>query len=221
MLPATKMSRLELSTQTLFLCERIEIARFLQVYLKHLFKQGEKLPNVQIINYHKLEKLDALSVQLKQLVAGSTVQRAVFFADAADEREQRVQQLFSIRDNCFFRDVKHCSHFFFPGRRSNKRWRNGYLEDLLLEALRQETETFPSCCGLLNIASEYLLTVNNCRGKQNQLSNYSRHLLYAYLAASDKYTGMRLDEAALAGVFDLQHPCFNSLRTCLLTLKSN
>lgn len=60
--------------------------------------------------------------------------------------------------------------------------------------------------------------INNCRGRDNKLLNYNRHFLYAYLAATDKYVGLRLGEAALAGAFNLEYEGFDSLRECLKTL---
>ena len=84
--------------EVLLLCERVEMAQFMHAYLRHLFKQGISLPNMQIVNYQSIDKLDLLTKRLIQLEGREIVQKAVFFADAADERERRMQK-FAVRDN--------------------------------------------------------------------------------------------------------------------------
>ena len=84
-----------------------------------------------------------------------------------------------------------------------------------LQSLRQESSECSDYYNLYNVSAEYLQTVNCCRGRENGLLNYSRHLLYTYFAGTDRYVGMRLGEAALAGAFDLEHPCYASLKECL------
>lgn len=103
--------------EVLLLCERVEMAQFMHAYLRHLFKQGISLPNMQIVNYQSIDKLDLLTKRLIQLEGREIVQKAVFFADAADERERRMQKFFAVRDNTFFRGVEYCTHFFFPGKK--------------------------------------------------------------------------------------------------------
>ena len=125
--------------EVLLLCERVEMAQFMHAYLRHLFKQGISLPNMQIVNYQSIDKLDLLTKRLIQLEGREIVQKAVFFADAADERERRMQKFFAVRDNTFFRGVEYCTHFFFPGKKATKRWQKGYLEDMLLQSLRRES----------------------------------------------------------------------------------
>lgn len=78
--------------EVLLLCERLEMAQFMHAYLRHLFKQGISLPNMQIVNYQSIDKLDLLTKRLIQLEGREIVQKAVFFADAADERERRMQK---------------------------------------------------------------------------------------------------------------------------------
>lgn len=78
--------------EVLLLCERVEMAQFMHAYLRHLFKQGISLPNMQIVNYQSIDKLDLLTKRLIQLEGREIVRKAVFFADAADERERRMQK---------------------------------------------------------------------------------------------------------------------------------
>ena len=136
--------------EVLLLCERLDMAQFMHAYLRHLFKQGISLPNMQIVNYQSIDKLDLLTKRLIQLEGREIVRKAVFFADAADERERRMQKFFAVRDNTFFREVEYCTHFFFPGKKATKRWQKGYLEDMLLQSLRQESSECSDYYNLLN-----------------------------------------------------------------------
>ncbi len=208
-----------ITSEVLLLCERLEIAQFMHAYLRHLFKQGETLPHMQIINYQSLDKLHDVTQRLKLLDSGIKVRKVLLVADADARYDERLQQFFAVRDNDFLKNVAECKHYFFPGRKSNKKWRRGYLEDVLWETLRQETSEYNDYYNLHNMSAEYLLLVNNNRGREHKLQNYSRHLLYTYFAATEKYVGLRLGEAALAGAFDLQHAAFNSLRESILSLR--
>lgn len=212
----TKQS--SITGEIILLCERLEIAQFMHAYLRYLFKQGIELPHMQIINYQGVGRLRELSQRLAKLAGSRQVRKVLVLADADDQSDERMQELFAVRDNEFFKTVQECRHFFFPGRRPTKRWQHGYLEDALWQALRQDTAEYSDFYNLYNMSAEYLLVVNNSRGREHRLPNYHRHLLYAYFAATEKYAGLRLGEAALAGAFDLQHPVFDCLRESLLAL---
>ena len=53
--------------EVLLLCERVEMAQFMHAYLRHLFKQGISLPNMQLENYLRNEKIDLLTSRHIQL----------------------------------------------------------------------------------------------------------------------------------------------------------
>ncbi len=208
-----------ITSEVLLLCERVEIAQFMHAYLHHLFKHGEALPNMQIINFQGMNKLPAFAQRLKQVNKGEQVHTALFLVDAAEDRECKMQQFFAVRDEGFFCDVENFAYFFFPGKKETKRWQQGYLEDALWTALKHETSEYNDYYNLHNMSAEYLTLVNNNRGREHHLINYSRHLLYTYFAATEKYVGLRLGEAAMAGAFDLDHYIFISLKETLCSLQ--
>lgn len=212
----TKQS--SITGEIILLCERLEIAQFMHAYLRYLFKQGLELPHMQIINYQGVGRLQELSQRLAKLAGSRQVRKVLLLADADEQSDERMQEFFAVRDNEFFKTVPECRHFFFPGRRPTKRWQQGYLEDALWQALRHDTAEYNDFYNLHNMSAEYLLVVNNNRGREHRLANYNRHLLYTYFAATEKYVGLRLGEAAQAGAFDLQHPVFDSLKESLMAL---
>lgn len=212
---------LALTGEVLLLCERAEQARFLQVYLRFLFQQTCcLLPTLQLLSFQNLAHLGPVLQRLPLLAGSEQVRRLLIFADAGQALEQRQQHLLELQSQVPLRKLESSAAYFFPGRQPGRRWRRGYLEDNLWAALRRETSEYNDYYNLSNMSADYLQTVNNGRGREQQLTNYHKHLLYVYLAGTEKYAGLRLEEAAQAGAFDLQHSSFDSLRECLLSLRS-
>lgn len=210
-LPMPKLSTI--SCASLLLCERREIAQFAQGYIQYLRKKDIRLPQFQLVNFWGIEKLSSLARQLQAEKGSGSVQRIIILADAQADLEERRKKLETVRGSEYFAKVPDYAYYLFPGRLQGKRWRQGYLEDLLLQTLRMETADGGELVNLLNVSREYLLSVNNYR--REKLSNPSRNLLYAYLAATEKYVGLNLPDAIKLNAFDLEHESFACLRQCL------
>ena len=234
--------QLTINGEILLLCERLEMARLLHVYLQYLFRQGVSLPTLQLLNYRSLEQLPALAERLPNIDGSRQVRKVVVFADAQNDLENRRNMLLDLRSSAFFRTREYCAHFFFPGRQAGRRWRHGYLEDLLLETLKNDTCDASDFHNLLNMAREYLVSVEqmrkivqdeadfklklqqkstriaSCDSSAYKLANPSRHLLYTYFAGTEKYLGCSLAEAAKLGAFDFEHEAYGELQKCLLEL---
>lgn len=213
-----KKQQANINEEVLLLCERTDIAQFLHVYIKHLFKQGVPLHNVQIINFESMDKLSLTLKRLENIDGFDKVRKVLIVADSEDNIRSKSNRIGSIvRRSCLV-NLEYCRHYFFPGKRSARGWHHGYLEDVLLETLRQDSSEECGYLNLYNITSDFLLSINGCRGRECRLKNESRHLLCGYLAGTDKYAGMRLAEAAQLGAFDLDSKKFDSLKQYLLGL---
>ena len=234
--------QLTINGEILLLCERLEMARFLHVYLQYLFRQGVSLPTLQLLNYRSLEQLSSLAERLPRIVGSKQVQKVIVFADAQNDLENRRNVLLDLRSSAFFRMREYCAHFFFPGRQYGRRWRHGYLEDLLLETLKIDASKECDFQNLLNMAREYLVSVEQmrkfvqdetdfklklekksgkvdfCDSNSFKLTNPSRHLLYTYFAGTEQFVGCNLAEAAKLGAFDFEHEAYAELKKCLLGL---
>lgn len=213
-----KKQQTNINQEVLLLCERTDIAQFLYVYIKHLFKKGVAMNNVQIINFNGLEKLPALLKRLEHLEGCERVRKALIVADSGDSIRSKSQLIGSAIRHSFLAQLEYCQHYFFPGQRSTRGWHHGYLEDVLLEVLQQESSEECGYHNLYNITADFLLSINGCRGRDCQLKNESRHMLCGYLSGTDKYAGMRIAEAAQLGAFDLDNKRFDSLKRYLLGL---
>ena len=234
--------QLTINGEILLLCERLEMARFLHVYLQYLFRQGVSLPTLQLLNYRSLEQLSSLAERLPHIAGSKQVQKVIVFADAQNDLENRRNVLLDLRSSAFFRTREYCAHFFFPGRQYGRRWRHGYLEDLLLETLKIDASKECDFQNLLNMAREYLVSVEQmrkfvqdetdfklklekksgkvdfCDSNSFKLTNPSRHLLYTYFAGTEQFVGCNLAEAAKLGAFDFEHEAYAELKKCLLGL---
>lgn len=234
--------QLVINGELLLLCERMEMAKFLQVYLQYLFRQGLSLPQVQLLNYRSMEQFEELAERLPRIPGSNQVRRVGIFADAQEDLENRNNVILDVRSSAFFGSREYCAHFFFPGRQAGRRWRHGYLEDLLLETLKKDVCDASDFNNLLNMAREYLVSVEQmrkivqdeadfklklqqkstriafCDSSAYKLTNPSRHLLYTYFAGTEKYLGCSLAEAAKLGAFDFEHEAYGELQKCLLEL---
>ena len=209
---------LTINGEALLLCERLEMAQFVHVYLQYLFRQGISLPTVQLLNYRSLQQLEGLAKRLPNIPGSKQVQRVLIFADAQNDLENRRNKVLDMRSSDFFRTRDYCAHFLFPGRIAGRRWLGGYLEDLLVEALKRDTAEYGDFINMKNIAREYLMCIENNRGTGHKLSNYNRNLLYTYFAGTEKFVGCTIAEAAKLGAFDFEHVGFVELKKFILGL---
>lgn len=212
-----KKQQSRIDEEVLLLCERTDIAQFLHIYIRHLFKQGVPMNNVQIINFESMEKLPITLKRLEKMDGFDKVRKALIIADSEDSIRSKSNRIGSIIRHSSLVNLE-CQHYFFPGKRSTRGWYHGYLEDVLLDVLKQDSSEECGHLNLYNITADFLLSVNGCRGREYRLKNESRHLLCGYLAGTDKYAGMRIAEAAHLGAFDLDSKKFDSLKEYLLRL---
>ena len=68
------------------LCERIDIAGFIDVYIKYLRTEGVDIPNVRIVNLQELERLPQYLEDLEQFAVPANIGKVLIFADATKKR---------------------------------------------------------------------------------------------------------------------------------------
>lgn len=204
--------------QILVLCERLDIASFVDIYIKYLRTEGVAIPNVRIINLQCLDNLPQYLQGLEKAEDFSDIGKVLLIADAGIKRLETEHFLYSVKQHSFLMDFDY-DLYLFPKKSAAGNWSPGFMEDLLVPALKQETS---ECCyfyNLHNIAHEYIFSVNNSRGQKNRIVNYSRNFLYGYFAGTEKFVGLRLGEAAMKGAFDFNHEGFKDLREFLIKLE--
>ncbi len=200
------------------LCERIDIAVFIDVYAKYLRNQGLDIPRMRIINIQKLENLPGYLTRVEQAEGFENIKKILLIADAGARRLVTEHAIFKAKTNSFLENFGF-EEFLFPKKSAAGNWTPGFMEDLLFPALKQDTSECSYFYNLHNIAREYIFSVHNSRGKENHFVNYNRHFLYSYFAGTEKFVGLRLGEAAAKGAFDLENEVFKDLRGILSRLE--
>lgn len=199
------------------LCERIDIATFLDAYTKYLRKQGVAVPELRIVNIKKLDNLPHYLKIIETAEGFENVGKIIIFADAGVKRRETEHFLFKSKKSSFLHKFNH-EIFLFPRKSAAGNWTPGFMEELLVPALKHDTSECSYFYNLHNIAHEYIFSVNNSRGKDNHLVNRSRNFLYSYFSGTESFVGMRLGEAAAKGAFNLEYEGFKDLREFLISL---
>ena len=213
------MSAVKAVPQTIIaLCERIDVVAFVDVYIKYLRTQGMKIPKVRIINLQELENLPQYLEDLEQFAVPANISKVLIFADATKKRLDTQYFITAALKRSFLQNLEY-DFYLFPRKSAKGNWVPGFLEDLLLPALSQESSEKCEFYNLHSVTHEFIFSVQNCRGKGNRFVNSSRNFLYSYLSGTDKFVGMRLGEAASKGAFDLENKVFKDLREFLSRLE--
>ena len=193
------------------LCERIDIAAFVDVYIKYLRTQGMEIPKVRIVNLQELENLPQYLENLEQFAEPVNIAKVLVFADASKKRLEKQYFITTALQRSFLQSLEY-NFYLFPRKSEKGNWTPGFLEDLLLPTLSQESSEECEFYNLHSVTHEFLFSVQNCRGKGNRFVNASRNFLYSYLSGTEKFVGLRLGEAAAKGAFDLENDTFRDLR---------
>ena len=200
------------------LCERIDIVAFVDVYIKYLRTRGIKIPQVRIINLQELETLPQYLDYLEQFVEPANIGKVLVFADASKKRLERQYFITAALQRSFLQKLGY-DFYLFPRKSEKGNWTPGFMEDLLLPALSQESSEECEFYNLHSITHEFLFSVQNCRGKGNRFVNTSRNFLYSYLSGTEKFVGLRVGEAAAKGAFNLGHESFKDLKEFISKLE--
>ena len=203
----------------IILCERIDIAAFVDVYIKYLRTQGMGIPKVRIVNLQELENLPQYLENLEQFAEPVNIAKVLVFADASKKRLEKQYFITTALQRSFLQSLEY-NFYLFPRKSEKGNWTPGFLEDLLLPTLSQESSEECEFYNLHSVTHEFLFSVQNCRGKGNRFVNTSRNFLYSYLSGTEKFVGLRLGEAAAKGAFDLEHESFKDLKEFLSKLET-
>lgn len=207
-----------LPNKIIALCERIDIAAFVDFYIKYLRKQGVHIPDVRIINLQELNNLPLYLKRIEQAEFFENIEKIIIFADAGVKRRETEHFIFKTKKNSFLNNFAN-DLYLFPKKSAAGNWTPGFMEDILLPALKHDTSEVCEFYNLKNITHEFIFSVNNCRGRENHLTNYNKSFLYGYFAGTEKFAGLRLGEAAAKGAFDLDDEGFKDLREFLSGLE--
>lgn len=213
------MKKFNLKTKLLFVCERRDIAHFVQIFAQYWRKQGVQLPQFDTVYAEGWQQLDRLALELFKSYQGY-FDKIILLGDATSKPRQRLQEAYQMLSKSLkpLALAGNGDYFLLPGKRPTGHWQPGYLEDALLTSLKPIHEDVLHHQAMLNAAGEYLLTINHAlkRPKPSHISSRSR--LCVFFAGMEEYAGLMLGEVLMRGAFDLEHECWNGVKELLLGL---
>ena len=207
----------KLKEELIVLTETREQALFLEVYRNYLQQQGYSIRKMQLLSFGELVRMEKCLQLLPKMEGFGQVKKLVLIANAGASWRETMWKLDSVLSHNTFAEELVPRYYLWPGKKGHY-WQKGFFEDLLWETLRERSAEACHYILLRNITEDFLLSVRNSRLEECPLLNESRHKLYAYLAATSRYVGMNLAEAAQAGAFELGSPVWDKLQEFLQEL---
>ncbi len=199
----------------IILCERLAIAQFIAVYQDFLRRQHIAVASSKLVNFQNMANLEHNLAVLHKRQELQKAERILLVADGAPCRREKELLIYRVRHRDYLKNCAEFAYYLFPYKSPTGYWQTGYLEDLLLETLLEATAENSHYYALRNIAEDFLLSVDNARGREHRLQNHSRHFLGSYFAGTEKYAGVNMAEAARQGAFALADARFDALQAFL------
>lgn len=174
--------------------------RFFEAFLRYL-----KFTDVQVIGYGGKQKLKQFLVTLPRIPGFSGLQALGVTRDADDDPAGAAQSVDSALEGAGFSDELKVTRYIMPGRGAA-----GALESICLNAV-SELPIEQCIEGYLTCAKEA-----GC-GNEWSIGNAAKARLQAWLAIQNN-PGLRLGEAAQAGLIQWESPAFADLRSFITNL---
>lgn len=200
----------------LILCEGADATYFIIEYLKYLIKNGEnEFGSFQAMNFGGNEELPRFLKAMPNLPNYGTLNSVTIVRDAESNYNGAVQSLSNLLQSLGFsvplksNEIKQLANIkfafsLFPSLSEHRE--DGTLEDLYIKNLVDLS------CDLSNEIDSFLDRIQ-LQGRKIPRKHKSK--LYTYFAVTDKFTSMKLAEAAGAGAFNFDCKELNSLKKLL------
>ena len=173
------------------LCERIDIAAFVDVYIKYLRTQGVEIPQVRIVNLQELENLPQYLENLEQFAKPANIGKVVVFADASKKRLERQYFITASLQRSFLQALEY-DFYLFPRKSEKGNWTPGFLEDLLLPTLSQESSEECEFYNLQGITHIPLNFPAKALAKVNLPKNLESNCLFHFYEETNKNHNLKL-----------------------------
>lgn len=115
-------------------------------------------------------------------------------------------------------DNKKIGFFLLPGKDSNGKFRDGTLEDLLVDLFKVPNSEFTKTSKLLVSVNDYISVLNN-KLRESSLRTPHKNRLHLLLNSTDRYVGLKIGEACKKGAFDFDDPSLDDLKRLILEMQ--
>ena len=199
----------------LILCEGEDAFYFIIEYLACLEKEDKSFYNFQAMPFNGNESLPQFLKVLPQLPGYDIVKSITIIRDAEKDHIAAKQSVCSALKNHGFSVPSQTNEIVQDGTRKiafvlfpalSENTVNGTLEDLYVKNLVESPEEL-----IKNID----IFINGLKEKGHNIPRPHKSRLYTYFAVTDKFTSLKLAEAAQAGAFQFDCSEMNSLKKLL------
>lgn len=209
------------------LCEGVDEKFFLIQYIDYLVKQRIVPDSYNVIDMGGNEELRKNMPIISKLAHYQEMKGFLVLRDAEIDAKaatisvrQSMLQAFSVsipEDDTFVKNKEGIlfGYTLLPGWNIDKTYRNGTLEDLCWDIMKDKKGEL-SRETLKGLSADYVSQAVSLRNRN--FRTLHKNKLHAYLSGTDSFVGMKIGEAAQAGCFDFSHTALDFLQEALLRL---
>lgn len=211
----------------LILCEGVDEKNFLIWYIKYLVQKSFVPDQINIIDLGGIKDISSGLRTITKQEYFNDMKSILIVRDAESDASAAVQSLQNSIQKVFGENVPAVNNFkmisnklkigfvLLPGEDSIGNFRNGTLEDLCLEILKEKEEQI-SVDILKNTAIDYVNSVQKLRNQK--FSTVHKNYIHTFFSVTDKFVGSKIGEAAHYGCFDFSSPKLDFLECAILKL---
>ena len=199
----------------LILCEGEDALYFIIEYLDYLEKEDKSFYDFQAMPFNGNEALPQFLKILPQLPGYNMVKSITIIRDAEKDPITAKQSVSSALKNHGFSAPSQTNEIVRDGTRKiafvlfptlSENTKEGTLEDLYVKNLVESPE---------ELIKDIDVFINGLKEKGHNFPRIHKSRLYTYFAVTDKFTSLKLAEAAKAGAFKFDCNEMNSLKKLL------
>ena len=206
----------EIKRPHLILCEGADATLFMIYYLNYLIENNEsEFDNFQAVDFEGNENLPRFLQLLKLSTNYNTIKSITIIRDAEKDHIAAKQSVSSALKNHGFSapsqtneivqdDTRKIAFVLFPTL--SETTEDGTLEDLYVKNLVESPD---------ELIKDIDVFINGLKEKGHNIPRPHKSRLYTYFAVTDKFTSLKLAEAAQAGAFDFDCSEMNGLKKLL------
>ena len=194
------------------ICEGKDEKKFLINYLKYLKKTNDSFQDChRIIDFGGIDDVRQGLQNIKSIRHYGKMKSFLIIRDAEKDAIGAIDSVVSVIKKVWGVDLGHdggiqqddtgvkIGFFLFPGMGDDGKFRNGTLEDLCVDLLRDFEEPI-SAKDLLTLTDDYLRNITKCRKKE--MVRHHKNRIHVFFSGTDKFVGSKIGEAADMGAFD-------------------
>jgi len=208
------------------ICEGKDEKKFLINFLEYLKKTNDSFQDChRIIDFGGIDDVRQGLQNIKNIRHYGKMKSFLIIRDAEKDAMGAIDSVISIIKKVWGVDLGidggiqqddtgvKIGFFLFPGMGENGKFRDGTLEDLCVDLLRDFEEPI-SAKEILALTDEYLRNITKIREKE--MIRHHKNRIHVFFSGTDKFVGSKIGEAADKGAFDFSNTKLLRLQKLIL-----